>query len=175
MIDERVEDALNDQINAEFYSAYLYLSMAADFADQNLDGFSHWMRLQAQEEVEHAMRIFDFVLERGGTVELGELEKPKTEWESPKEAFKDALEHEEYITGRINDLVDLAKEKNDRATENMLQWFVDEQVEEEDSVDEILQKLKMAGDSSSSLLMLDSNLGQRTPGEENEEGSSEEQ
>lgn len=169
MIKENIENAINDQINAELYSAYLYLSMSASFDDQNLDGFANWMRAQADEEVEHAMRFFDYLNERGGRAELDAIEKPKKNWESPLEAFEDAYEHEQYITERINDLSDLAEEENDRATLNMLQWFVEEQVEEEDSVDQIVQKLKLAGGSKSSLLMLDSKLGERTPVEEGEE------
>lgn len=161
MINDRLEEAINNQINEELYSAYLYLSVAADFGDKNLEGFQGWMKAQAQEEVEHAMRLFNYLEERGGRVRLQEIEEPKAKWESPLEAFKDAYEHEKYITGKINELVELAEEKNDKATLNMLQWFVDEQVEEEDSVSAIVEKLEMVGDSASGLLMLDSELGKR--------------
>ncbi len=143
MIEENIEKAINDQIDAELYSAYLYLSMSANFSDQNLDGFADWMRAQADEEVQHAMKLFDYLNERGGRVELGAIEKPQKEWESPLEAFKAAYEHEKYVTERINDLYNLAEQEKDRATMNMLEWFVEEQVEEEDSVDQIVQKLEM--------------------------------
>lgn len=169
MIKEKIEEALNEQINEEFYSAYLYLSAAAYFDEQGLDGFENWMRLQAQEEVDHAMRFFDYIEERGGRVELENIEKPKIDWGSPLEAFEDALEHEQHITKKINELADLAEEENDRATMNMLQWFIDEQVEEEDSTEEVVQKLKMIDDSPSALMMMDSKLGERMPGEDEEE------
>ena len=161
MIKESVEKSINDQINAELYSAYLYLSMAADFADKGYEGMEQWMRAQAREEKEHAMRFFDYLQERGGRVELEAIEKPKEEWESPLEAFEEALEHEKYVTERINEMADLAEKEKDRATLNMLQWFIDEQVEEEDSTETIVNKLKMVEDSSSGLMMLDSKLGER--------------
>lgn len=169
MIKDSLEKAINNQINEEFYSAYIYLSMAAEFGDRDLKGFENWMREQAKEEVEHAMRLFDYLEERGGKVDLEEIDKPKTDWNSPLEAFEDAYKHEKYITRKINDLVDLAEEENDRATVNMLQWFIEEQVEEEDSVSAIVEKLKMAGDNTSSLLMLDSELGNREASDESEE------
>lgn len=169
MIEEKIEEAINDQIDAELYSAYLYLSMSANFSDQNLDGFADWMRAQAQEEVDHAMRFFDYLNERGGRIELGAIEKPQKEWESPLEAFETAYEHEKYVTERINDLYDLAEEENDRATQNMLEWFVEEQVEEEGSVDQIVERLKMTGDSKSALMMLDQKLGERSAVEDGEE------
>lgn len=174
MIDEEMKDAINEQINAELYSAYLYLSMAADFADMGYDGFEQWMRTQAQEEVDHAMKFYDYVQERGGRVMLDQIEKPKIEWESPLDAFKDAYEHEQKVTSMINDLADMAEEKNDRATMNMLQWFIDEQVEEEDSAKDIVDKLERVGDDVSGLMMLDSKLGERMPGAEEEEQQQEE-
>jgi len=161
MIKESVEKSINDQINAELYSAYLYLSMAADFADKGYEGMEQWMRAQAREEKEHAMRFFDYLQERGGRVELEAIEKPKEEWGSPLEAFEEALEHEKYVTERINEMADLAEKEKDRATLNMLQWFIDEQVEEEDSTETIVNKLKMVEDSPSGLMMLDSKLGER--------------
>ena len=161
MIKESVEKSINDQINAELYSAYLYLSMAADFADKGYEGMEQWMRAQAREEKEHAMRFFDYLQERGGRVELEAIEKPKEEWESPLEAFEEALVHEKYVTERINEMADLAEKEKDRATLNMLQWFIDEQVEEEDSTETIVNKLKMVEDSPSGLMMLDSKLGER--------------
>ena len=164
MIDEEIQEAINDQINAELYSAYIYLSMAADFGDRGLDGFETWMHSQTIEEINHAMRLYQYLQSRGGRVKLDEIEKPKTEWDSPLEIFKDAYEHEQYVTERINELADLAEEKNDRATLQMLQWFIDEQVEEEESAEEILDKLKMAEDDGSALMMLDKEMGQRPIG-----------
>ncbi|MFW6040284.1 MAG: ferritin [Thermoplasmatota archaeon] len=161
MLKENIEEAINEQINAELYSAYLYLAMAADFAEKGLDGFKHWMRLQADEEVEHAMRFFDYLNSRGGRVKLSAVDKPKNEWESSIEAFEDAYEHEQKVTRMINDLADLAEKEKDRATLNMLQWFIDEQVEEEESAEEIVTKLRMIGDNVSGLMMLDSKLGER--------------
>ncbi len=169
MISEKMAEAINEQINAEMYSGYLYLSMAVDFAEKNLDGFEHWMRLQAQEELDHGMRFLDYLQERGGHVELETIEKPEVEWKTPLEAFEYVYQHECKVTGMINDLVDLAEKEKDRATVNMLQWFVDEQVEEEDSADEIVQKLKMVGDNPSALLMMNEKLAQRPVSEENTE------
>lgn len=161
MIKENIEKSINDQINAELYSAYLYLSMAADFADKGYEGMEQWMRAQAREEKEHAMRFFDYLQDRGGRVKLEAIEKPKEKWESPLEAFEEALEHEKYVTERINEMADLAEKEKDRATLNMLQWFIDEQVEEEDSTENIVNKLKMVEESPSGLMMLDSKLGER--------------
>lgn len=161
MIKENIEKSINDQINAELYSAYLYLSMAADFADKGYEGMEQWMRAQAREEKEHAMRLFDYLQDRGGRVKLEAIEKPKEKWESPLEAFEEALEHEKYVTERINEMADLAEKEKDRATLNMLQWFIDEQVEEEDSTENIVNKLKMVEESPSGLMMLDSKLGER--------------
>ncbi len=169
MISEKMAEAINEQINAEMYSGYLYLSMAVDFAEKNLDGFEHWLRLQAQEELDHGMRFLDYLQERGGHVELETIEKPEVEWKTPLEAFEYVYQHECKVTGMINDLVDLAEKENDRATMNMLQWFVDEQVEEEDSADEIVQKLKMVGDNPSALLMMNEKMAQRPVSEENTE------
>jgi len=162
MINEKIEKAFNDQINAEIYSAYLYLSMAAYFEEINLKGFANWMKIQHDEEMFHAMKFFDYIFERGGKVELQPIKGPKTSWNSPLNAFEEALEHEKYITGRINDLVYLAAEMKDRASEGFLQWYVDEQVEEESSVGDIIQQLKLMGDSGAALLMFDRELGKRT-------------
>ncbi len=161
MIDEEMEEALNQQINAEFYSAYIYLSMASEFASRSLDGFETWMHSQFIEEINHGMRLYQYVNSRGGRVELEAIEKPKIEWDSPLEMFKEAYEHEQYVTGRINELADLAEKKNDRATLQMLQWFIDEQVEEEESSEAIVDKLEMIGDDYRGLMMLDKELGQR--------------
>ncbi len=169
MISGRLVEAINKQINAEMYSGYLYLSMAVDFAEMNLDGFEHWMRLQAQEELDHSMRFLDYVQERGGAIELKAIEKPEVKWSTPLEAFEYVYQHECKVTGMINDLVDLAEKENDRATINMLQWFVDEQMEEEDSADDIVQKLKMVGDNPSALLMMNEKLANRPAAEETTE------
>ena len=161
MINKKIETAINEQINEELYSAYLYLSMSGYFDSEDLPGFAQWMYAQYQEEVEHAMRFYRYLQDRGGRVHLHAIKEPQHAWDSPLEAFEAALEHEKYITGCINDLVDLAESEHDRATFNMLQWYVDEQVEEEASVEEIVAKLEMVGDSGNGLLMLDRELGQR--------------
>jgi len=161
MINTEIQDAINKQINEELYSAYIYLSMSGYFEDQDLPGFAQWMYAQYQEEVEHAMRFHRYLMERGGRLHLHAVKEPPHEWNSPLDAFQTALEHEQYITGCINDLVDLAESKQDRATFNMLQWYVDEQVEEEASTGDIVAKLERVGDSGNGLLMLDRELGQR--------------
>ncbi len=160
-INEKIEDALNEQINKELYSGYMYLSMATYFESINLKGFAHWMREQDKEEREHAMKIFDYVIERGGRVSLTSIDAPPTEWKSPLDAFEEVYKHEQKVTGLINALVDLAKSENDYATNAFLQWFVEEQVEEEANADEIVQKLKLIGDSGPALLMIDRELAQR--------------
>ena len=162
MISEKMEEALNEQINAELWSAYMYLSMSAYFESENLGGFANWMRVQADEEVEHAMRFYNYVNEVGGRVELKPIDEVPTDWDSPLDAFQETLEHEKKVTSLINDLVDLADEENDHATYSMLQWFVDEQVEEEDSAGEIVEKLEFVGDSANGLLSLDRQLGERS-------------
>ncbi len=164
MLSERMENAINDQINAELFSSYLYLSMAAYFEDQNLPGSAGWMRVQAQEEVSHAMKFFDWIGERRGRVSLAAIDKPEYQWGSPLEAFEASFKHEQYITSRINDLMALAIEENDFATRNMLNWFVDEQVEEEATVDAVVHQLRMIGDSKHGLYMIDRELGGRQAG-----------
>lgn len=160
-MNEKIQKILNDQINAETYSAYLYLSMAAYFANLSLDGCANWMRVQAQEEMVHAMKFFDFVIDRGGRVELEALGKPQHVWGSPLEAFEASLEHEKYITGRINAIADLALREKDNAANNLAQWFVNEQVEEEASVDDLVRKLKLVGQDGPGLFMIDRELKQR--------------
>jgi ferritin len=157
-----MQDALNGQCNAELYSSYLYLSMSGYFQNINLGGFATWMRVQAQEELVHAVKFYDFVHERGGRVLLRPIEGPPTEWDSPLAAFEAAYAHEQKVTGLINDLVELALEERDHATNIFLQWFVTEQVEEEDSANEVVQKIKLMGDARGGLFMLDRELGQRT-------------
>jgi ferritin len=163
MISERMQEALNRQCNAELYSSYLYLSMAAYFHSIGLDGCASWMRVQAQEELVHALKFFDFITERGARVVVAPIEGPPTEWDSPLAVFEHVSQHEQKVTGLINDLVNLAIEERDHATNNYLQWFVAEQVEEEASADEVLQKLKLVGDNKNGLFMLDRELGQRPP------------
>jgi ferritin len=158
---QKIQDAINDQINAELYSAYLYLSMASYMESINLMGFANWMKIQAQEEVTHAMRFYAYVNDRGGRALMKAIEKPETDWSSPLAAFEQTLEHERHVTDRINKLVDLATSESDHATLNMLQWFVSEQVEEEASADAIIQKLKLVGDSGPGLFMVDQELAAR--------------
>ena len=165
MLKESVEKALNKQINAELYSAYLYQSMAAYFEDKSLSGFAQWMDLQAEEEKNHARKIYDYINERGGRVILEGIDKPESEWESNLDVFEDSLAHEEKITAMINDLVSLSAEEKDYATHSFLQWFVDEQVEEEDTVGEIVDKLKLVGDSTQGLFMMDDKLAARQEAE----------
>ena len=161
MLSERMMKALNKQLNAELYSAYLYLSMAAYFESKNLKGFTNWMRAQAQEELAHAMKFFDYINERGGRVYLEAIERPPTEWKSPLDVFEATYEHEVKVTSMINDLVNMAMEEKDHATYNMLQWFVAEQVEEEASADEIRQQLRMIKEDGRGIMMLDRELKQR--------------
>jgi len=139
----------------------LYLSMSAYFQSINLPGFANWMRIQTQEELVHAMKFYDFINERGGRVMLQGVEAPPTEWSSPLDVFENAYKHEQKVTGLINDLVNLAVGERDHATNIFLQWFVTEQVEEEASADEVVQKLKLVGDDSGGLFMLDGEMGQR--------------
>lgn len=169
MISEKMNKAFSQQIQKELFSAYLYLSMATQFYSDGLDGIAQWMRAQAFEELIHAMKFFDHITERDGRVELEEIEKPQTEWESPLEAFKAALKHEEYITGEINKLVDLSDQENDYASRTLLHWFVDEQVEEEASVSKVLQELDMVKDAPHGLLMMDKELGSRSISSQEEE------
>jgi len=167
MVKKKIQDEINDQIQAEFQSAYLYLGFSAWFEAQNLEGFSHWMKVQWEEEIEHGMKFYNHLLDRGGDVELKALEAPKVSLKSPADAFQQALEHERYITKRIHKLYDLAREEDDYPLQTLLHWFIDEQVEEEESTDRILQQLKMVEDQPASLLILDRELAQRE-GEEDE-------
>ena len=161
MIPDKIAKAFNEQIQAEFYSAYLYLSMAAWLETEGLEGMGRWMRVQAMEEQTHAMKFFDHILERGGEPELLAIEKPPVKWDSPLAAFENALEHEKYISGRINDLMTLSIAENDHASRTMLQWFVDEQVEEEDNASKNVYNIKMVGDRGQGLLMVDREMGAR--------------
>jgi ferritin len=161
MINERIEKAFNEQINAELYSSYLYLAMAAYFSSVNLQGFANWMRCQAQEELVHAMKFFTFINDRAGRVALMTIDGPPASWESPLAAFEAAYNHEQRVTAMINNLVDIALQEKDHAANNFLQWFVKEQVEEEASADGVVQQLKLAGDQGSGLFMIDRELGAR--------------
>ena len=161
MLKPKIEKTINKQINAELWSAYLYLSMSAYFESISLGGFANWMRIQAQEEVSHAMRFYNYVVERGGRVKLMPIDAVKTDWKSPLDAFEETYTHEQKVTGLINELVNMSAAEKDHATVNMLQWFIDEQVEEESSADEIVQKLKLIGKDGSGLFMIDRELGQR--------------
>ncbi len=161
MFNNKIEVAFNKQINEELFSSYLYLSMSAYFASIALEGFSSWMRVQAMEEMIHAQKFYNFIIERGGRVTLDSIAKPQIDWKSPLEAFEDTYKHEQHITSCINKLVDLAIKERDHASNNFLQWFVAEQVEEEASAESILQKLKLIGDKGNGIFMLDKELGQR--------------
>lgn len=161
MLKQSMQDAFNKQINAELFSAYLYLSMSADLEAKNLPGIANWMRVQAQEEMVHAMKFYDFINERNGRVILKSIGSPKTEWDSPLAMFEDAYKHECGISALINELVDLAAAEKDHASHPFLQWFVTEQIEEESSADKIVQKLKLIGDHPMGLVMLDKELAAR--------------
>jgi ferritin len=161
MLTKKMERALNDQLNAELASDYLYLSMSAYFESQNLEGFANWMALQAREESQHAMKVYSYIHDRGGRVILQALDAPQSEWKSPTDAFRAAYEHEKMISGRINDLVDLANRENDHASHQFLMWFVAEQVEEEDSVRKIIDRLEMVGDSPNGMFIMDRELAKR--------------
>jgi len=161
MHNDKMSVALNKQINAELYSSYLYLSMAAYFDSNNLKGFSHWMKKQADEERAHAMKFYDFMVDRGWLIHLTAIDSPETHWESPYAVFEAAFEHEQKVTHLIHGLVALAVEIKDYASSSFLQWFVDEQVEEEANASEILQKLALAGENNAALLILDAELAKR--------------
>jgi len=162
MISKKMEDAFNDQIAAEYYSAYLYLSMSAYFESVDLPGFANWMRVQYQEETSHAEKIFDYVHERDGRVTVKAFDAPPAEWKSTLEVLEETYKHEQKVTGMINDLTELAISEKDHASQIFLQWFVNEQVEEEASAKAIIQQLKLVDDSRAGLYQLDRELGQRT-------------
>lgn len=161
MLNAKLQDAFNRQINAELFSSYLYLSMAAYFEANDLKGMAHWMRLQATEEYQHAMRFFDFVNDRSGRVALTQIEAPKTDWKSPLEAFEDAYKHELKITGLVNDLMNLVAVEKDGAGHDFLEWFCREQVEEEAAAQLIVAQLKRVGDDGVGLYLIDQELGRR--------------
>ncbi len=157
-----MEKALNDQVNAEFYSGYLYLSMAAYLEEIDYPGFAQWMNVQAKEEQDHGMKLYNYIITRGGKVTLEAIEAPQTEWDGVEAIFQHVLEHEQLVTSLINNLVDLAIEEKDHATNQFLQWYVAEQVEEEENAMENLGKIKRGNNSSDILFMLDAEFGART-------------
>ena len=161
MLSKTVQDAINDQIKNELYSAYLYLSMSAYCEAVNLPGFAHWMRVQCQEEEAHAMKFFGFVYDRGSRVVLQAIDQPPVDFESPLDLFQQTLHHEQKVTAMINRIYDLATKENDYATQTFLQWFITEQVEEERNASQILEQLKAIGDQPAALFMLDGYLGKR--------------
>jgi ferritin len=161
MINKSMQDAMNDQINKELYSSYLYLSMAAYFEDKNLPGFAHWMRIQEAEEREHAMKFYDFILERGGKVTLKAIDAPKTEWTSTLEVAEEVAAHEAKVTASIYALYETALKEKDYPAQVMLQWFISEQVEEEKNAAEIVANLKLIEVGGTAVFVLDHQLGKR--------------
>ncbi|MEW5737045.1 MAG: ferritin [Thermodesulfobacteriota bacterium] len=161
MIGKKMEKAINGQINAELYSAYLYLSMSAWFSARNLPGFANWMRVQAQEEMVHVMKFYDYLLTRGGTVTLGPVDGPPVSWKSPLDAFEAVYAHEQKVTALIHGLMDVAIAEKDHAARILLDWFVNEQVEEEESAVNVVNQLKLLEKAPGGLYMLDKELGQR--------------
>ncbi len=161
MLNKKLEEALNAQINAEFWSAYLYLSMSSDMSDKGMAGVANWFAIQFKEEQDHAMKFFNYVISRGGKVTLKPIEKVDTEWKSPLVAFEQTLQHEEKVTSLINDLYALAEQEKDYATQSMLKWFIDEQVEEEENAKAIIDTLKLIGDNGYGLYQLDKELATR--------------
>ena len=160
-ISSKMEEALDKQINAEIYSAYLYLGMSARCTELNLKGMANWFYVQAQEEMTHAMKFYRFVLERGGRAKLPAIEGVRSDWETPLEMFAAAYEHEQKVTGLINNLMDTANAERDHASASMLNWFIDEQVEEEANTSEITDKLRLIGGSKEALFMIDKELSVR--------------
>ena len=161
MIGKKVLDAFNEQIKHEAFSAHLYLAMSAYFHAEGLDGMAKWMRVQSGEETGHAMKFFDHLVDRQGKVVLSAIEKPQADWKSALDAFKAAYKHEQFITGKIDDLVKLATAEKDNAALVFLQWFVSEQVEEEANASKVVQMLETAGEGGPAILMLDAQLGKR--------------
>lgn len=161
MLAKKMKDAFNSQMNAELYSAYLYLSMAAYFESKNLTGFAHWLKVQTQEETVHALKFFNYIRDRGAAVKLKAIDGPATEWADPQAAFEAVLKHEQKVTGLINNLVEIAIAEKDHAAKIFLDWFVNEQVEEESSALAVLEKIKMVADNTAGLYALDKEMGAR--------------
>lgn len=171
MMKQEMADALNNQVNEELYSAYIYAAMVAYFEEVNLKGFAHWMRLQTKEELSHAEKIVEYLFERGARVKLAAINEPPVEWNNPLEVFEAAYAHECHISDCINKLSSLAIKLEDHATRVFLQWFVEEQVEEEANADDMVQQLKLVEESRGGLFMLDRQASQRTEGAEESSGS----
>lgn len=163
-LEKALEDALNEQLKEEFYAAYVYLSMAAYCISTNLNGFAHWLKAQAREEVEHAMRLYAYLDDRDARIRLKAIDQPAHTWKSPVDLFQNVLKHEQAVSEGINDLYAMAVKQKDYASQAFLNWFVTEQIEEEKTASQILEMLKMAGDNRSALLMLDKELGSRQLG-----------
>ena len=161
MLSKKLEEALNAQVNAEFWSSYLYLSMSADFAVKGLPGFANWMNIQFQEEKDHAIKFFDYIISRDGKPDLRPIAEVDKEWKTPLDAFKSTLEHEQVVTKLINNLYTLATEEQDYATQSTLKWFIDEQVEEEKNAQAIIDTLKIIGDNGYGIYQVDKELALR--------------
>ena len=161
MLSKKLHNGLNNQINAELFSAYLYLAMSSWFKAQNLEGFASWLQIQAQEEVEHAMKFYGYLHDKGADVELKQIDTPQKSWKSPLAAFEDAYKHEVYVSSLINDLADLAVAEKDHATNVFLHWFVEEQVEEEASALAVVEKLKLVATHPGGVYMLDREMASR--------------
>lgn len=161
MLSKKMEDAMNKQVNAEFYSSFLYLSMSADFESKNFLGFANWLKIQAEEEYSHAMKFYSHIIERGGKVKLAAIDAPESEWDKASKAFGQAYEHEQKVTAMINKLMDIAESEKDYASRSFLTWFVDEQVEEEANASQIVETLKLIGENTNGLFALDHRLGKR--------------
>lgn len=161
MISQKMAEAINDQINAELYSAYLYFAMSAWAGGEGYGGIGAWLYAQGAEELTHAQKFFVYLQRVGSAIRLGAIEAPPAKFDSPKKVFEQVLEHEKLVTGRINDLAKLARDESDFATANEIQWFVNEQIEEEQSVNEVLDKLRLAGDSGNAIFMIDHELARR--------------
>ncbi|MEI7474734.1 MAG: ferritin [bacterium] len=161
MVTKNMEMAINQQLNDEFFSSYLYLSMAAYFESVGLMGFANWMHIQAKEENMHAMKFYKYISERGGRIKLHQIEAPKTDWESPADVFNEVIEHEKKITKSINELINLALDEKDHATNIFLQWFITEQIEEEANVNDVINQLKLMANAPGGLFIIDRELAQR--------------
>ena len=162
MLSEKLEKSLNDQITFEFYSSYTYLAMSAFCESSDLSGFANFFRVQAKEELDHAMKLYDYVFQKGGKVVLVEIEQPKKEYDSMVDLFETGLSHERIVTNRIYDITDIATEEREHATISFLKWFIDEQVEEENNFNSLLKKVKRCENNSAALYMLDDELANRT-------------
>ncbi|QBG47281.1 ferritin [Verrucomicrobia bacterium S94] len=161
MISKKMQDALNEQVNKEFYSAYMYLAMSAYSNSLGLPGFAHWMRMQYEEEIMHVTKMYDYIQNQGGIVTLKAIEQPPQKYGSPLDIFEKTLEHEQFVTNLIHRLMDLAVEERDYATQTFLQWYVSEQVEEEANVNDIVSPLRMVGEDKGGLMMIDQQLAGR--------------